>query len=274
MMSAILMLFMASVFIKAKIIDCQKNDKHVCEGGYCSRENSSSYKGICVALILMSHLGLYCQFQDSLDFPFRLVLGQIGQLMVVPFLFYSGFGIMEQMKKDTGYSRRIFKRRFLSVLFEYDCAVLLYLILNIALQNPALNAKTLLSFFALVPYDSEYSLGIPSWYILDMLIMYLVCFVALNIFRNKNAAVTVIFFAALIYMAVCILLEMPTIYANTILTFPLGMLVSQHRDFLESVCTKSGRVFFFYAECFLPPRVFLSIMGMPHRSDFPLGCQK
>lgn len=33
MMSAILMLFMASVFIKAKIIDCQKNDKHVCEGG-------------------------------------------------------------------------------------------------------------------------------------------------------------------------------------------------------------------------------------------------
>ena len=178
------------------------------------------------------------------------------------------------MKKDTGYSRRIFKRRFLSVLFEYDCAVLLYLILNIALQNPALNAKTLLSFFALVPYDSEYSLGIPSWYILDMLIMYLVCFVALNIFRNKNAAVTVIFFAALIYMAVCILLEMPTIYANTILTFPFGMLVSQHRDFLESVCTKSGRVFFFYAECFLPPRVFLSIMGMPHRSDFPLGCQK
>lgn len=50
-------------------------------------------EGIFVVFVFLSHFGQY----EAM--PWNEILLAIGQLMVAPFLFYSGYGIMEQIQK-------------------------------------------------------------------------------------------------------------------------------------------------------------------------------
>lgn len=72
-------------------------------------------KGIFVVLIFLSHS---CQYIDTKTLPFfrlYLLLGSIlGQLIVAPFLFYSGYGVMEQIKdKGESYVDQMPKKEYL-----------------------------------------------------------------------------------------------------------------------------------------------------------------
>lgn len=56
--------------------------------------------GIFVLLVFLSH---FCQYMDTSALPFfqpyLLLRSILGQLIVAPFLFYSGYGVSEQIKK-------------------------------------------------------------------------------------------------------------------------------------------------------------------------------
>lgn len=57
------------------------------------KEQTTCINGIFVVFVFLSHFGQYEVM------PWNGILLAIGQLMVAPFLFYSGYGIMEQIKR-------------------------------------------------------------------------------------------------------------------------------------------------------------------------------
>ena len=64
---------------------------------YMALENTSPIKGIFVWLIIMSHYRGY--YKTTQIYICRKILSYFGQKMVSLFLFYSGYGIIESIKK-------------------------------------------------------------------------------------------------------------------------------------------------------------------------------
>ena len=70
---------------------------------YLSLDTTTSIKGIFAVIILYSHLSGFIQLSDGwYDQSFKLLLNYMGQLMVVMYFFYSGYGIMESLKVKKG----------------------------------------------------------------------------------------------------------------------------------------------------------------------------
>lgn len=66
---------------------------------YLSKDNSNCIKGIFVLIVFYSHLATYFEPLYSKDFLMLNFRNFLGQLMVAPFLFYSGYGVYESIKK-------------------------------------------------------------------------------------------------------------------------------------------------------------------------------
>lgn len=95
---------------------------------YMSVEMTGSIKGFFLVMVFFTHIWTYTEFSNAyLDRPYQ-VLRQIGQCIVVMFLFYSGYGVMESIKgKGQAYVRQLPRQRFLKVLLQFDCAMFLFL---------------------------------------------------------------------------------------------------------------------------------------------------
>lgn len=106
--------------------------------------------------------------------------------MVAPFLFYSGYGVMESIKrKGTAYVVGIPKKRVLRALFNFDCAVVLYLVLGLVLGSSFTFKQVALSH---IGWDS---LGNSNWYIFTVLVLYVLTYIAFVILPTKSPYISV-----------------------------------------------------------------------------------
>lgn len=135
---------------------------------YLGREQCDSVKGIFILWVFLSHFMGYVAKVGGYVVPVY-----IGQMMVTLFLFYSGYGVMESIKKKgDDYVRSMPKRRILTTLLNFDIAVLAFVALNLLLGNPMTLKQIALS---LVCWDS---VGNSNWYIFVILCCYLAAFIA------------------------------------------------------------------------------------------------
>ena len=137
-------------------------------------------KGFFIILVFISHINQYIlkagysvsSFGDILYFK---ITGGIGQLMVVMFLFFSGYGIMESYKKKGAYYvTSMPKKRILTTLLNFDVAVLFYIALNVLLGKSMTVSQVFLSFIA---WDS---VGNSNWYIFVILVCYTLSYLILD----------------------------------------------------------------------------------------------
>lgn len=146
---------------------------------YISPKNTNAIKGIFAVIILFSHMKGYITLNDTLaDYSFSMILSHIGQLMVVMYLFYSGFGIVESMKRKPDYFETYPKKRILKTLLHFDLAVLFFLLLSIII-----NAK-----YSAIDYITCWigwgSIGNSNWFIFDILALYSIVYLAHSLMRN------------------------------------------------------------------------------------------
>ena len=135
---------------------------------YMSKDTTGAINGIFVLLVFMCHISGYMKLGGSSDTIWLDLKSWLGQLVVVTFLFYSGYGMMcSIMKKGTPYVKGIFRRRFLSLFAHFDIAVLLFLLMNLALGIKTKTRTTLLAF------TTWESIGNSNWYITAVLCLYL-----------------------------------------------------------------------------------------------------
>ncbi len=199
------------------------------------RDTTLAIKGIFIFWVFIRHVSGYLvksgyTFSRVGDSLFQLIGSCSGQLIVVMFLFYSGYGVMEQIKsKGNDYVRLIPRKRVLQTLLNFDVAVLIYIALDILL---GLNISCRKSFFALIAWDS---VGNSNWYIFVILLCYLAvyaCFRAKRFFDGLDAEIV---FVALFFVSFALSMVKPHWWYNTMLAFPAGMLWSKLRKQIDSI---------------------------------------
>lgn len=109
-----------------------------------NKEQTTCINGIFVLFVFLSHFGQY----ETM--PWNGVLLAIGQLMVAPFLFYSGYGIMEQIKRrGIVYIDSMPRKRILKFYIHFCMALCIYLFLSFLLRKEYSFVRIIFSFTAL-----------------------------------------------------------------------------------------------------------------------------
>ena len=199
------------------------------EYDYLSRDVTTSVKGIFILMVFFSHFNSYVQYTELLDRIYTIPFSLIGQGMVTMFLFYSGYGVMEQIKRRDNYVSSMPVNRILSTLFQFAIAIVLFALLRFSLSEPFTVKKFVLS---LIGWDS---LGNSNWYIFAVLCMYVITYISFKVFSgsHKKAAIFNLAATTIYIVVMCYIAHKPSHWYNTALLYPFGMLWSLYRDKLD-----------------------------------------
>lgn len=207
---------------------------------YISVGQTTAINGLFTLLVFFSHVSTYITLDGTFDKPYSSFKSYLLQLVVAPFLFYSGYGITESIKKKgTSYVRQIPKNRFLKVLLHFDIAVVLFLVLN-AILGKSFPVKTVI--LALTGYSS---VGNSNWYIFAVLGLYLIVFAAFMLAGKRKllgAILTAVLSIGFVYLQMR--LKRPDYCYDTIIIFSAGVLFSLVREQTEKLLTKHEAIYY------------------------------
>ncbi len=202
---------------------------------YLSKERCNSIKGIFILLIFLTHSLQY--IKDSgyifpgIDIITYQFVQYIGQLVVVMFLFYSGYGVALQIQgKGTEYVNLMPKHRILTTLLNFDIAVCIYILLDLLLLKDLSIMQVLLSFIA---WDS---VGNSNWYIFIIILCYVLTYIANKI--TQRYSWLCVFLFCLLSMLLLTYFKAPYWY-DTILAYPFGYFYGCKRHQIENKLRKN-----------------------------------
>jgi hypothetical protein len=218
-MLIVLFVLFALIFVSIKSVKGESENVF-------SMEQTQSIKGIFVITIFLSHFCSYVSFDKWYDLPIREYCRWLGQLMVVPFLFYSGYGIFESVKKKgLSYVRSFPKKRILKTLVHFDLAILLFLLYDLFFLPENLSLLKIL--LSLVAWDS---IGNSNWFIFAILCAYVFSYIGLLLGKGRlSRSFIVITILCLVYVVAVSKFKVCYWY-DTILAFPFGCFVSVYKD--------------------------------------------
>ena len=185
---------------------------------YMSIEKTTSIKGIFILFVFYRHILNYASFNNSVDLYFNIINKLLSQLLVTMFLFYSGYGIFESIKKKKQeYIDRIPINRILRVLIEFDIAIIIFLAINILKGNKYTLKKIVLTF---IGWDS---IGNSNWYIFCILATYTFTYLSFKIFKKSNIkAIIGVTILSLFFIGIMSKYKQGYWY-NTVLCYAYGM---------------------------------------------------
>lgn len=178
---------------------------------FSGKTTANLIKGIFIWLVFISHLAQYMQSAHPrmFEYGFNIINFFLGQSIVVPFLFYSGYGVLMGVKNGGGYVNTIPSKRVLTVLLNFDVAVLLFIVMNLAIGLPITPKQIILSFIA---WDS---VGNSNWYIFTIIILYLITFTASKLFGYSTRCIASICVLVFLYSLIMSLLKASWWYDTT-----------------------------------------------------------
>lgn len=238
------MIFILVILILLVCLGFEKsNNRDMC----LAKEHTDAIKGLFIIIVFYSHIIPYltdagAQFSTVLDIPAnRLVCKRIGQLMVVMFLFYSGYGVTESIKsKGNDYIKSMPAKRILSTLINYDIAIIIIFCINLILGIHYSLKQNLLS---LVAWES---IGLSNWYIFAILYCYLATYISFSLFKNYKYAfiITAVLLIPYIFLIITLKGFDQAYWYNTIMAYPTGMAVSLYKKELFSLLEKNYSLYF------------------------------
>lgn len=200
---------------------------------YIEISRTTSVKGIFVILVFLRHYQQYIELNGNYDAFAKWFDGNLDQLLVTLFLFYSGYGVMEGIKKRGVAYKNSFPQKSIKLLLHFDIAVLLYLLLGLIEGNVYPIKNVLLSF---VCWES---IGNSNWYVLAVIFLYLFSFVAFSICKEKPMLSASILTVLCIGYAYVLAIWKGGYWYNTILCYPLGVFYSIGREKIEKFVMKN-----------------------------------
>ena len=201
---------------------------------YLSVEHTQNIKGIFVFLVIATHFVRYNSFSGiyhDLYFRFR---SYMDQLIVVPFLFYSGYGIAQAIqKKGKPYLRAFPRTRILSTYLQFFVVVLLYLLFRYSLGNRYSYKQIILAF------TGYQSLGNGSWYVFTILFLYGLTWLSFSLFfKHESAALCAVTVGTAAYILGMRQLVNPYFY-NTAMCYAAGCWFSRYKAHYERFVLRS-----------------------------------
>ena len=234
-MIVFVLLFFALCVYKMKITP------HFFEGryyeDYLSVEKTTAIKGIFICVVFFKHIGDYIEYTTKLDNYSMLFVKWGFQTLVTMFFFYSGYGIMESIKKKgLPYVKTIPTKRITSVLYRFDLIVLIFIVLHLIYDGFDFGLKKVV--LALVGWDS---FGNSNWYIFAVLLLYVFTYLAFRFIKNHNISLIILTGITCVYIVFMLLYfrSKGTCWFNTVLCYPLGVFWSLYGEKLCKLINKN-----------------------------------
>lgn len=205
-----------------------------------SKESTTAVNGLFVLLVFIKHAFDQSNLASNVfNESYRSFGRGMGQLVVVTFLFYSGYGITcSIMNKGMPYVKSIPKKRFLKVLLHFDIAVMIYVVLNVIMRR---NMKWYDILLSLVGWSD---VGNSNWYIFSVMVLYLIVFISFFAFKGRiypSLVMTIALICA--FSGILFAAERPMYYYNTLMCFALGMVYAALKEKVEKFIQKSDAVY-------------------------------
>ena len=199
-----------------------------------SFDQTNALKGVGIMTVFFDHIynthltPHHVCHHAIFDEPFYLFESTATQLFVGMFLFFSGYGVYESLKrKGDNYVKDMPVKRIGTTLLNFDLAVVCFLIVCLILQNSFSPQQI---FLSLIGWES---LGNSNWYIFAILFCYLASYFSFLIFKNRTHALIMVLFLSIGYIIFMSLYKQPWWYM-TILCYPAGLLYSKRKDIVNS----------------------------------------
>lgn len=212
---------------------------------YLSKENTAAVNGIFVLMVLFSHGAQYISLKGPYDQAYVALKVYLDQLVVSTFLFYSGYGMMESVKKKGyPYVRSVMTSRFWKLLFQFNVAVVLYLIVGYPMNMRFSPSRILLATIAWT------SVGNSNWYIFAIFGLYILFFLSFFVLKYRNRTTTLYVGAAVLTVlsAAFVLWQIrmgrPNYCYNTIILFSGGVWWSLLKKWIDQIVMRNEMVYF------------------------------
>ena len=198
-------------------------------------------KGIFIWLILLSHYKSY--YKTNKNYMYRQILYFFGQKMVSLFLFYSGFGIYESIKKKgVNYANSLIKKSFI-IFIKSQIILFLFMVCNLLLGKKY-NLKYYL--LSIIFYKS---IGNSNWFAFTIIIFYLYSFVSYIFIKNKH-----FYFVGVFIVNIICIFHMYIIYnyyyhkkictVDNTFCFIIGFYYSLLKNYIDKILLKNDMFYF------------------------------
>ena len=180
---------------------------------YLSKENTQAIKGIFIIIVFLSHIKGYAEFSSPGDMFVKEILAYLGQLMVAYFLFVSGYGVLEAIKK---------KGR------EY--------VLN--MPKDLLIGKRYSGQTIILAFTGWTSIGNSNWYMFAIFTLYIITFISFLVFeRSIGMSIVATSILAFIYIYIMSGVK-DNWWSDTYLCYIGGMWFSYYKNKIDYVFEK------------------------------------
>ncbi len=211
---------------------------------YMSPKNTSTVNAIFSVLIFISHATNYIgneNLTSALDEPYVSLKVFLHQLVVVTYLFFSGYGIMESIKKKgTSYVKAMPVHRLFKLWYHFAIVILMYTVLRVGIQGIKYDiGHYLLSFIGYT------TIGNSNWYLLVTFALYIIVICSFLIFRkNKILATALVCVLSFLFIVFERKMGLATQYYNTVICFPLGMIFSLIKPYVDKILMKNDLIWY------------------------------
>lgn len=203
---------------------------------YIGKETTSTINGLFIWLVFLSHFTQYLPSSAG-----NIVGDNLGQLVVVMFLFYSGYGCAVQyLTKGESYLRAFPHKRILPTLINFDIAVCAFVAVGLLLGKSMTARKVVLS---LVCWDS---VGNSNWYIFVIMLCYALFWFSAGVVKRKVNVIDggwqkwqIIMILLLATSVVALSRVRPSWWCDTLMAFGAGAVYGLNRSRIEEFVRKN-----------------------------------
>ena len=192
----------------------------------------TNIKGIFIIIVFLSHMRQYISANSIDTILHNELMGRIGQRMVVYFLVCSGFGVMENIKKKGKlYISAIPHKRVLNVIIKFDIVVCIYILVDIIINRTCSYSIS----HILLSFTGWESVGNSNWYVFAIIYAYIVTWIAYSVTKKHKCGIAIVCLLSMVYIVVLFIANKGTWWYDTILCYPVGMLISLYKEKIEKV---------------------------------------
>lgn len=184
-------------------------------------ETTKNFSGLFVLFVFLAHFSQYSVPPKYI----QIFQKAIGQLIVVPFLFVSGYGVTLGFLNKNNYKKTFLTKRVLPLYLQFAVAVFFYCILDFALTKET-SAEKLKIY--LLSFTGFKNVGNSNWYVVAIIFCYLTSF--LGFIKKTKLSIWISFSLICIYIVVMFMLGFDFHWFNTIFAYFAGEFVAFYKD--------------------------------------------
>ena len=210
-----------------------------CRGGfwpdYIAKPQCNVVKGIFILLVFLSHFASNIAVDDRMttDWPYFVFQSKMGQLVVALFLFYSGYGVMKSiMTKGRVYIDGMPRKRLLTTMFNFDIAVLIFVLLAVIVRAEISPSRV---FLSLLGWESA---GNSNWYIFVIVSCYFMTWCVARLIDGTKLKFLLLLSLLVLVFACGLSFARPIWWYDTTMCYILGVWYSRYEEKVES-CMQS-----------------------------------